>query len=348
MSVIRKGHGAVTGRDKKLWEAIMKFSRRSVLTAVAAASALLLAGPAGAQGFPEREIKIICGFAPGSGADIVVRYFAEKVRPLTGHAVIVENKVGALTAIGAEALKNAKPDGYTVMITPGNSTMAANPHLFKELKYDPVKDFTPITTLLKLPFIVGVTPTSPIKSVKELSEDLKKKGDKASYGYSSPFALASSELYMSIIGGKALGVSYKSTPDIMPDLASGQLDFIFSDSTFLIEQSKQNRFRMLAVTYAKRSALLPDVPGMEDAGVPNFDMSAWWGVWGPAGMPKPIVDKMAGWFDQIVNAPNAKEEFASKFSADPWPGNAKLLADTTPVEIKKWGELIKLAKIEPQ
>jgi tripartite-type tricarboxylate transporter receptor subunit TctC len=318
------------------------------LFACALALAGVLVAPASAQNYPDRQITVICGFAPGSGADIVVRYFADKARSIAGQPMIVENKVGALTAIGAEALKNAKPDGYTIMITPGNSTMAANPHLFKQLKYDPVKDFTPITTLLKLPFVLGVAPSSPIKTVAELTADLKKKGDKASYGYSSPFALASSELYKSLTGTNALGVSYKSTPDIMPDLLSGQLDFIFSDSTFLIEQAKQNRFKMLAVTYANRSPLLPEVPGMGDAGVANFDMSAWWGVWGPAGVPQPVVDKVASWFDQIVKAPGAKDEFGAKFSGDPWPGNAKLLADTTPVEIKKWGDLIKLAKIEPQ
>jgi tripartite-type tricarboxylate transporter receptor subunit TctC len=324
----------------------MTFFRVSVLSLALAAALPMTAVQA--QNYPEQDIRVICGYAPGSGADIITRYFADKLKAYVGgKSVIVENKDGALTTIAAAGFKNAKPDGYTIMITAGNSTLASAPHLLKQLNYDPVKDFKMVTTLMKLPFMAGVDPSSPIKTLPELTEHLKKKGDKASYGYSSAFALASTELYQSKIGSTALGVSYKATPQIMPDLASGQLDFIFSDATFLLGQREQGKFRPLAVTFAKRSELAPDVPGMAEAGVPDYDLSAWWVVMVPAKTPDAVVAKLEGWFNQIVADPKTKPDLL-RMGAEPLPGNTKMANEMVPAEVKKWGEVIKLAKIEAQ
>jgi tripartite-type tricarboxylate transporter receptor subunit TctC len=326
---------------RDLVHASMRLAGAAIFTA-------LVASPAWAQAdFPNREIHVICAYAPGTGADIITRFWAEKLGKVSGKTIVVENKPGALTAIGAEFVKQAKPDGYTILITAGNSTMASNPFLFKKLSYDPQKDFTPVTTLMTLPFVLGVDPKSPIKSVPELTALLKQKGDKASFGYSSSFALAATELYQSIAGTKAIRVSYKGTPEIMPDLAGGQLDFIFSDATYLLGQEREGRFRALAVTTAKRSALAPHLPSMQEAGVPGYELSAWWGAWLPAGAPQPIVDKFAGWLNQAVALPETKSGLAP-LGAEPFPGNAKVIAELLPKSLEQWGKVIKLAGIEPQ
>lgn len=318
-------------------------------TLAAAALTAAFISPAVAQEvYPSREIRIICGYAAGTGADVIVRIFADRLRQFTdGKPVIVENKAGALTQIAAEGVKNARPDGYTLFITAGNSTMSANPHLYKNIKYDPVKDFTPVTTLIKLPFMVVVAPNSPINSMKDLEAHLKAKGEKGTYGYPNTFSLAATELYKQKLGLSPLGVAYNATPQAIPDLAKGDLDFVISDATFLLNQSRQGLVKPLAVTTAKRSSLAPDVPSMEDVGIKDYDLSAWWAAFFPAGTPKPIVDKMAGWLNQIVPTDDTKRA-VNNVGAEPWLGSTELLAEHMKADLKLWGDIIKLAKIEPQ
>jgi len=322
-----------------------RFRGLAGIFALGALIALPLA-PAHAE-YPEKDIHVICGYAPGSGADIITRYFADKLRAASGRAVIVENRDGALTTIGATSFKSARPDGYTIMITAGNSTLSSAPHLFKKLNYDPKNDFEPIHGLIKLPFMVGVDPSSPIKTLAELTAHLKAKGDKASYGYSSAFAQVSTELYQSLAGTKAIGVSYKSTPTIMPDLASGQLDFIFSDATFLLAQAEQNRFRPLAVTFADGTSIAPNIPGMKAAGLAGYDLSAWWLAMAPKGTPADVMKKLEGWFAKIVSDPQTKTDMV-RFGAEPYMANAKTLKEMLPKDIENWGKYAKLAKIQPQ
>lgn len=316
------------------------------LGALALGGLLALPGTAQAQ-YPDKDIHVICGYAPGTGADIITRYFAEKLAKASGRTVIVENKDGALTTIAATTFKAAKPDGYTLMITAGNSTLSSAPHLFKQINYDPKTDFEPIHTLIKLPFMVGVDPSSPIKTLAELTATLKAKGDKATYGYSSAFAQVSTELYQSIAGTNALGVSYKGTPQVMPDLASGQIDFIFSDATFLLGQAEQNRFRPLAVTFAEGTSIAPTIPGMKAAGLPGYDLGAWWLAMAPKGTPAEIIKKLEGLFAQIVADPQTKTDMV-RFGAEPYMAGSAAIKQMIPGDIDNWGKYAKLAKIQPQ
>lgn len=329
----------------------MKLSATNGILRGAALAAALVALPAGAQAqgwTPEREIRVICGYAAGTGADVLCRFFAEKIKPSTsGKPVIVENKAGALTQIAAEYVKNAKPDGYTLFITAGNSTMASNPHLFKKINYDPLKDFTPVTTLNKLPFIFVVAPSSPINNMKDLEAHVRQKGAKTTYGYSNTFALAATELYRTKLNFEATGVAYKATPELMPDLTNGELDFVISDATFLLNQWRQGRVKALAVTTADRAAVAPDLPSMKDVGIAGYDLSAWWGAWLPPGAPANIVNTYAEWLNKVVASPETKA-FLNKSGADPWLGTPEILAKQTAEDLKSWGEIIKLAKIEPQ
>ena len=318
-----------------------------------ALAALLGAMPwmgAQAQAFPEkdREFHVFCGFPAGSGADILVRYYADRLAKLSGQKVVVENKVGMISALAGETVARSKPDGYTIFITAGSSSHAALLYLFKKLPYDPIKDFTPVTTLAKVFFVLTVDPNSPYKTVKDLTEAMKKKGDKASFAYASPTALASSELYKARTGIQALGIPFKTSGASDPEMQIGKIDFEFIDSVFGLEALRSGKRRGLAVTSLKRSSVMPDIPTMaEAAGIKEFDVSPWWAVYLPANAPAPVVAKLEGWFNQIVADPETTK-FLANTGTEPFPGNAKFLAGYLPTEIKKWGELLKLAKIEPQ
>jgi tripartite-type tricarboxylate transporter receptor subunit TctC len=320
---------------------------RRILGIALTAATALFALPAAAD-YPDRDIKVICGYPAGTGADIIVRFYANQLsKQIGGKTVIVENRPGALSNVGGKAAAMAKPDGYTILITPGNSTMAANQHLFKEKLFDPIKDFTPVYRLSSLPFMWSVDARSPIKSVAELSAHLKQKGEKATYGFSNPVSRAAAELYKVRAGVPGEGVGYQGTPDALRDMLGGQLDYIIGDATFMIEQEKAGKLRLLAVTTKERFSVLPQLPSSAEAGVPDFDIRAWWAVWLPANAPKDVVDKLAGWFKNIV-ASEETTKFLAGVGFVPYPGDAKAVHDMTVAEIAKWGDLIRQAKIPPQ
>ena len=310
--------------------------------------AALVAVPALAQeDYPNRTITAICGYAPGTGADVIARYFAQKLHDAVKQPVVVENKPGAQTALAAAFSARAKPDGYTIFITAGNSTMSANKFLFKSLQYDPEKDFVAATTIAQLPFLFTVAANSPVKSVHDLIDLLKKKGNKASYGYSNSFAQAATALFTKQTGTDPLPVAYKATPTAMTDMLSGQLDFIIMDASFGVQQAKHGSIRALAVTTAERSPVAPEYPGAKEAGLPDYDLSAWWAVWLPAKTPKPIVKKLETLFNQI-DATDETRKFLLNIGAAPMPGTSEAATAMVPKEIAKWGKIIKEAGIQPE
>jgi tripartite-type tricarboxylate transporter receptor subunit TctC len=318
--------------------------KNALLTATIVILALAATSDSGSaqSNYPNRDIRVVVGYSPGSGPDITARRIADALRKASGQTVVVENKPGALTNIAAQSVMYAKPDGYTIFVTAGNSTMAANPWLFKNLPYDPIKDFTPVTSLLKTPFMFAVPLGSPINSVKELTASLKAKDGRAKYAYANSISLATSELYKRKAGVEATGVSYKSIVDSHAALAAGEVDFFIADVTF------KTRAKMLALTVAERSPLLPDIPSSAEAGLENFDLGAWWGIWLPAGAPTDVVDKLADWIDAFT-ASSENRDFAANVGNQPWIGvRGEALKQFTISEIRKWGEAIKLANIEPQ
>ena len=299
-----------------------------------------------ADDYPSRPIHMYNGFPAGSGADVITRFYGDKLRSLAGQPVIVENKVGALGNIAADAVVHAKPDGYTVLITP-NSAAAANVHLFRNLPFDPVKDLVPVTTVARLPFVLVVSGKSPVRSVAQLNETLRGKAGKGTFGYANSTALASAELYKSQADVPAGAVAYKGVPQSVTDLIAGELDFVFADATFAVPQIEQGALRALAVTSAARSAALPGVPTMMESGVPRYDLVAWFAAFLPAGTPQPIADRLSAWLNQIQATDEARE-FLLKLATETFPGSPKSLAGFQRSEIDKWGAIVRAAKIEPQ
>jgi tripartite-type tricarboxylate transporter receptor subunit TctC len=320
----------------------------SIRIAMVTAAALLGACvSAWAQTYPTRDMKVVIGLPAGSGGDIVVRYYADKLSKLSGRAVIVENKPGMILSIGADAVAKAQPDGYTILITSVTSSHAANLYNFKKLPYDPIKDFTPVALLQRTYFILMVRAESGWTTVAQLTAAMKQKGAKASYGYGSPPALASSELYKARADLEAVGIPYRTSMASLPQMFSGELDFQFIDATQGTPLLQSGKLRGLAVTAGQRIPGV-DMPTMaEAANIPEFDIAPTWGVFLPAGAPPHVVARLESWFAEIVKMDSTKAFLANTHGAS-YPGGAKALAEFLPKEIKKWELLARLAKIKPQ
>jgi tripartite-type tricarboxylate transporter receptor subunit TctC len=311
---------------------------------ILASCMVLAASAAGAQEYPAREIRSICNFAAGSGADIIVRYYSEQLAKLAGKPVVVENKPGAQGTIATAFVAKAPADGYTIHITPASSTLATAPHIFKQLLFDPIKDFASVTTINSLTFVVAVDASKPYRTVSDLISHLKAKPGHGFYGTQSNSGQVAAELLKAKTGLNTVYVPFKVTGDAFTNLLAGQIDFMSVDSTWARSQSK---IRILAVTAAKRSATMPEIPTLAEAGVEGIDIAPWWGVVVPAGTPRPIIDKLAGWFNQIT-ASDETRQFLARAALDPFPGSPDQMAGLLKTEIDRWGGFVKLAKIQPQ
>ena len=326
-----------------------KISRRRFLKSSAAAAAVPAAGsfplPAYAQNYPAQDVHFICGFAAGSGADIIVRYFSDKLRPLMGRSILVENRVGAIGNIATEYVARSKPDGYTIYVTGANS-VAANMHLFKSPTVDATKELQIAATIYNATMMIAVRADSPYKDAKELAAAMKTKGDKATWGFTNPTGKVLGSLYRDRAGLKSVDVGYKTAADYFNDLASGSLDYVAIDNVAAMANARAGRLKILGVGSDTRMKSTPELPTLKEQGY-DMDVRTWWAALVPTATPRPIIDQLNGWFKQVlVTEETAK--FLASVASDPWvstpeEGQAYFVKDVT-----RWGEYVKLAKIEPQ
>jgi tripartite-type tricarboxylate transporter receptor subunit TctC len=317
------------------------------LVGAIAAAFFAFCATAHAQAYPTRVIRVLVGYPAGSGGDVIARFYADQLSKICGQPVIVEDKPGMISSLAADTVAKSSPDGYTILITSVSSSHAANLFNFKKLPYDPIKDFSPVATLHKSYFVLMVRAEAPWKSVAELTEALRQKGTKGSYGYGSPPALAAAELYKVHAGLETVGIPYKTSMASLPEMFSGELDFQFIDATAGMPLIEGGKLRGLGVTSGRRVPNV-DIPTMSEAAkIPEFDIAPVWGVFLPAGAPAPIVAQLEAWFAEIMRR-DATRKFLADTHGAPFPGGAKDLAALIPEEIKKWEALAKLAKIEPQ
>ena len=310
-------------------------------------AAVLASTSAAYAEYPDRPVRVVLGLAAGGGADVLTRWYVDKLRQVSGGTYVIENKVGASGNIAAETVARAKPDGYTLMFA-ASASMGGNRFIYKNLPFDTVKDFDPITTFCQLGFALLVNPEkTPVNSVAELTALLKQKNGKATYGWSVTSALAASVLYTSVEDIAVVPVAYKTTAAAVSDLAAGQVDFVFADIMFATAQQKQGRVKILATSANRRAAMAPDVPTMEEAGVKAPDQTPWWAVWGPHGLPPEVISKLAKWVNQITEMPDPKE-FLTSQGADPLPGSPEKTKEMLQRSIATWAKVVELAKIEPQ
>jgi tripartite-type tricarboxylate transporter receptor subunit TctC len=323
----------------------MVLTRKELLRsagALALASAVGGVGGAQAQEYPSQDIHLICGFPPGSGADIFVRFFGEKLRPVSGRNVIVENKVGANSNIATEYVARGKPDGYTLYPFAG-TTVAATMALLKNPPVDVAKTIRVAATTSNLAFMLMVDINSPYKTVADLTAAMKKKGAAASYAVAANPGIIMGAIYKAAAGIEAVEVLYKNAIDSLNEIQSGKLDYAVHDPIFGLAQQREGRLRILAVSTGKRQGTMPDIPTMAESGVP-MDLNLWWGVMVAAATPTPIVDKINGWFKQIVNDEDTKK-FLALSGADPMIRTSDEAQAMFLKAIPEWAEYVRLAKI---
>jgi tripartite-type tricarboxylate transporter receptor subunit TctC len=297
--------------------------------------------------YPAAPVRAICPFATGSGADTKIRFYMNKFSEITGKPGIVENRPGAFGNIATEAVARAKPDGYTIYVAPGSSTLAAAPSLFRKLAYDPINDFEHITTLSSSAFVLCVAGDSPYKSVGDLTAFLKEKGEGGSYGSVAPPGLVSSEIYKADFGLKTVEVKYKEIGGLYNDLFSGEIAFTHIDMTTIAGQLRTGKLRALHVTSANRLHAAPDIPGAAEAGVPNMDVVTWWSVHVPVKTPQPICTKLEDWFNTIAVEPDVVK-FNADVGSDVMPGDSQKLRDLLVKQTALWHDYARIARIEPQ
>jgi tripartite-type tricarboxylate transporter receptor subunit TctC len=297
------------------------------------------------QAYPSQDIRLICAFPPGSGADVLVRYFGEKLRPITGRTVIVENKAGAGGNIATEYVARAKPDGHTIYVHAATA-VAANQHLFKKPPVEAGKAIQIAASINRQPFMLVVDAKSPYKSVADLTAAMKPKGEKATYATAAPTGTIMGEIYKDATGIKAIEVNYKTAPDSINEMLSGKVDYGMHDPVFSLAQQREGRLRILAVSTGKRLEANPEAPTMAESGVP-MDLTGWWAAMLPAGTPKPVVDKVNQWFSEIVKTEETKK-FLNSFGGDPFINTPEVAQELFLKSINDWGNYVRIAKLTPQ
>jgi tripartite-type tricarboxylate transporter receptor subunit TctC len=295
------------------------------------------------EAYPSRDVKFVCAFPPGSGADVYVRFFAERMRPVMKRNIIVENRAGAIGNLATLYTARSKPDGYTQYVH-APSALAANMHLFKAPPVDVAKEVEVIGTICRMGFMLTVHKNSPVNTVPELVDSLRKKGNKASYGTTAPPGKVAGAWFNKAFGLTPVEVNYKTGVDTMNDMANGTVDYVVHDPIHAI--SYKDSLKILAVTNRERLKVLPDLPTLSEQGAPGLNAPSWWGSIVPVGMPRPLVDKINRMWREAV-ATEEMRTFLAKFGADtlsisPQEATAQLVQ-----EVKDWAEYVKMANIEP-
>jgi tripartite-type tricarboxylate transporter receptor subunit TctC len=254
--------------------------------------------------------------------------------------------VGAAGGIAIEYAAKAKPDGYTILLNAGSAT-AASMHLLKKPPVDAIKAFEIAGTINRQAFMLVVDAKSPYKTVQQLTDAMKKKGDKASYAVAAPSGIVMGEMYKAITGVQAVEVRYKDASGSLNELMDGKLDYGMHDPVFSLAQARAGRLRILAQSSGQRLQAIPDVPTMDETGVKGMDLTSWWAYIAPAATPKPVINRLNGWLKQILETEDARK-FLNQFGGDPFistpeQGQALLIKDE-----HDWAEYVKLAKIVPQ
>jgi tripartite-type tricarboxylate transporter receptor subunit TctC len=296
--------------------------------------------------YPDKQFTFVVPFAAGSATDQLARSLGQEVTRITKQTVVVDNKPGASGFIGAETVKKAAPDGYTVFITT-NTTHAANEHLFKKIPYDPVKDYLPVTGLGKGGQIMIVNLNVPAKSVAEFIALARSQPGKISFGSGSSSSRVAGEMFQQLAGVELLHVPYKSNPLAINDLLGGQIQMMITDTATGLPQVKGGKVRGLAVSTVKRSPLTPDLPTIAEAGVKGYDMGFWFAAYVPANTPPAVVNKLHDVLVEATKGP-AMQQYYTTTGIDPFTTTPAELGKFQVAESEKWKGIIKKAGIEPE
>jgi len=316
--------------------------------AAAAFAGVLLASGALAQGYPARPLRFVVPFAAGGGSDLVARSVAPGLTESLGQGVVVDNRPGAAGMIGADIVAKAPPDGHTLLLG-SNGPLAINPSLYEKLPYDATRDFAPVALVTIMPFLLVVHPSLPVKSVKDLVALAKARAGQLNYGSPGTGSTThlANELLKSLTGIEVTHVPYKGVAPAAIDLIGGQVQMMSGDLSTLLPHVKAGRMRALAVTSARRSSLLPDMPTVAESGVPGYEATGWFGVLVPARTPRTIVSRL----NQSIVKGAAGGEARARLAAlggDVATGTPEAFAAHLRTEAAKWSKVIRAIGLKPK
>ena len=318
---------------------------RTLLKLIALGLALASSAPAFAQGYPARPVRMVVPFPAGSATDLAARVMAQQLQSALGQSFVVDNKPGAGGSIAATEVIRAAADGHTLLFS-SNSAVASNVALLKNIPYDPLKDFTPIAGIGENMLVLMVKADHPARNLTEFVAYVKQRPGKVTAGYGS----SSSQVSIAVLNklGKldVLPVPYRGIPLAVTDLLGGTIDFTFVDLGNAMAQSKGGKLRALGITAPTRSPLAADWPTLAEA-MPGFDITAWFAMVGPAGIPKDVVDKLNNAVGQALKTPEAREKLAG-IGIQPMPLAPEQLKAFMGTEVSKWIRLVKDANIQPE
>jgi tripartite-type tricarboxylate transporter receptor subunit TctC len=302
---------------------------------------ICLAEGASPQGYPAKPIRIVVGFPPGGGNDIIARMVGAKMQEAWGQPVVVDNKPGANSIIAAEFVAKSAPDGYTLLVN-ATGGMSVNPVLYTKLPYDSLKDFVPISMVGSFPLVLVVHPSVPAKSVAELVAYAKSNPGKLAYGSAGSGSLPhlATELFKASTGTDIVHVPYKGGGPMVTDLLGGTVQVVIGDQANLMPHVKSGKLRALAVASPRRSANYPDIPTIAEGGVPGFQAVAWNGLVGPAGLPPEVVKRVHEAFAKVMALPDVREKLQGG-GLDPVGDSPEEFGRFIPAEIAKWSKIAK-------
>jgi len=322
----------------------MSRKTRAVVSAIFVVA--VAAGSAVAQEYPAKPVTFYVPFAAGSATDTLARSLGQGITAETMQNVVIDNRPGANGIIATQAFIRTAADGYSVIIGT-NTTHAANEHLYKKIPYDPVRDFTPVTTIARGGQVMVVHPRVPVKTVKEFIALAKRQPGKLTFGSGSSSSRVASELFQQMAGLKLVHVPYKSNPMAVTDLVGGHIDMMITDVVTGLPQVHAGKLRALGVSSPKRLPNVPDLPTIDEAGVKGYELTFWFAAYTPAKTPPAVVARLRELFINATRSPSAQSFFQTT-GIEPWTGTSAELAKFQAAESTKWAKVIKAAGIEPE
>lgn len=296
--------------------------------------------------YPQKVVRMIVPYAPGGGTDVLGRLAAKGLTEAFGQPFIVENKPGANAIIGTDMVARSPADGHMLLVAP-SGPLVMNPVLRKSLPYDPQKDFVPVSILGRLPLMVTVKASLPVKSLKELIEYAKAKPNDVSYANSAPLFQLATELFKQRTGTNFLSIPYRSSGEMATALLSGEVTLAISDVPPIAGMIKSGDLRALAYTDERRSSAFPDVPTVAEAGLPGTEVATLVGIVAPAGTPEPIVRRLQNELIRIVRTAESRERFAT-LGVEPVGSTSEEFARAIKADTERWADVAKRANIEPE
>jgi tripartite-type tricarboxylate transporter receptor subunit TctC len=318
---------------------------RKLLLVLAAATAVCFSAALyAADNYPSRPVTLVAVFGPGSASDTICRIIADKLGPALGQPVIVEDRPGADGALAALYVHHQPADGYTLLMAT-NSPLSADPYLHKDVNYDPVKDFVPITRVGSFTLMLVVDPKLPIHSVQEMIDYARANPGKLTFASGNTAGIVALETIKHDTGISMLHVPYKSTPPALEDIIGGRVSMMLADFTTAMPHVNAGTVRSIALSRIRRSTLFPDLPTMDEAGIKGFNLDTWAGLVAPAGTPPEVIAKLNGALRPIIDSPDVQARFKNVgfegFSSTP-----EELGDFIKAQLALWGKMIKNANIQ--